>query len=936
MNLEPRLWRPLLLFLILLAFGLRIHQLDNFGFWQDEGLTTLRSGYSITEILSNRITIQEGITKDTHPPAYYLVSHIGQALLGNSDFSYRFVSVLSGILLVPLLFQLGRRINGPGVGMLAALLAAVNPLQVWYAQEARMYTMLVLLGTAATYVLWRSLTLPRLSSSSLFARMALYFLLAGLAFYTHYTAIFLIAIQSLFWVWLLWRRGMRLLILGAAVAGLLVALPLVPATIPRLFTGAETAYYYVPPWIMLQDVVHGFGQGITSNFDRAGIKLLDVGLLLLLLVGLVGTQRIESDRRLSQIFLLVYLLAAVVGLMLGSLLKPMYLGVRHIIVGSPAFVLLAARGVSALPRQPFRLAQIAALAVLLSGSIISLLNLYYDPSFAKDDVRTLVRHVELRAGDRDLILYNNAILLPVHEHYQRRGDLPVTALPVYPYSADEKVGEQLAGLTEQYDRIWYIADPPVDGRDKDQLVESWLEENLTRLERANFWGASMRNEVIAYDARPFEIDSFPRDALHLATSWEEIPAVLGTQLDFHEPSVLPTLWIDLLWEGISAPHPDLQLRFALRDAGGDFWLDSRQPVRLPEGSESSESLLTRVNYGLQLPAGIPPGNYELLLQPWDKRDESELADWLPLTTVQIASSDLWPLEIAWPFDNDAPLIFGDALTLLGAIPAAPDVRPGHALPLSLYWRAGEDAGSAATLRYQLDLIGPDGSVLHTQLEDPGPEWLSPGDWPEEAVILEQAGLFIPADALPGRYRLRWRLWSGEESISGRPDWRPWSSDLNSLGTIVVTSWPLETKLPLEVQKVEAMFGPDIQLYGYDLVSEQVSPGEALDLTLFWQALAIPERSYHVFVHLVDADDNSIVAQSDRIPVDWLRPTNGWRPGEVLTDKHRLELPAEIGPGEYQLYAGLFLLDEDQRLPVVVSGELQPEARLLLQTIRVSP
>jgi hypothetical protein len=70
---NPRLWRLLLLITILLAFGLRVHQLDDFGFWLDEGLTPLRSSYSVPDILSNRITIQEGVTRDTHPPFYYLL-----------------------------------------------------------------------------------------------------------------------------------------------------------------------------------------------------------------------------------------------------------------------------------------------------------------------------------------------------------------------------------------------------------------------------------------------------------------------------------------------------------------------------------------------------------------------------------------------------------------------------------------------------------------------------------------------------------------------------------------------------------------------------------------------------------------------------------------------------------------------------------------------
>ena len=63
----------------------------------------------------------------------------------------------------------------------------------------------------------------------------------------------------------------------------------------------------------------------------------------------------------------------------------------------------------------------------LLGSLYALDNLYNNPEFAKDDLRALVAYVEQRAGERDVVLYNNAVLLPLHAHYQQRDDLPVTA-----------------------------------------------------------------------------------------------------------------------------------------------------------------------------------------------------------------------------------------------------------------------------------------------------------------------------------------------------------------------------------------------------------------------------------------------------------------------------------------------------------------------------
>jgi 4-amino-4-deoxy-L-arabinose transferase-like glycosyltransferase len=410
MSRSSPLWRPMLTLIILLAFGLRIHQLDSMSFWLDEGLTPLRSAYSITEILSNRITIQQGVTKDTHPALHYLLIHFSRRLLGESDFAYRFPSALAGILLVPLLFQLSRRIDDFKVAIIAAVLAAVNPLQIWYAQEARMYTLLALLAAAATLALWRALT-----GHHLVRWLVLYVLFASLAIYTHYTAIFLIGAQGFFWVWLLWRRGYRRLLIVCAALGLLISLPLLPYTAPRFLTGAETGYFYVSPLIMLQDVVRGFGLG-TVDFRQTSTKLLCLGAGLLLLIGLIGPQRLRKGQWLRRSFLLTYLMAAVVGLMFGSLIKPMYTGVRHIMVGSPAFLLLVSRSLASLkelerklsPRRQTALLSLVGLAILLAGPAISLDNLYHNPGYAKDDMRALIQYVDQQAGGNDLILYNSS------------------------------------------------------------------------------------------------------------------------------------------------------------------------------------------------------------------------------------------------------------------------------------------------------------------------------------------------------------------------------------------------------------------------------------------------------------------------------------------------------------------------------------------------
>jgi len=280
---------PLLL-IMLFAFFLRLYMVDASSFWTDEGLTPLRSGYDISRILSNEVEIQGVIGKDTHPPLYYLLIHVSHQLFGETDFAYRYPSVLFGLLLVPLLFQFGRRLHGWQLGLLVAGLTAVNPTHIYYAREARMYTLFVLLAAAGSYTLWRAIQMRR-QRHKLPALLGLYLLWMGLAFYTHYTAVFLIAAQSLFWLWLLWQAGYKKLIGGTAVIALLLSLPLIVVMIPRLYAPPEADFSLVNPFIMLHDITRGFGIGITVDFKQPLVKLLDAIYAALLLAGIYAAKR---------------------------------------------------------------------------------------------------------------------------------------------------------------------------------------------------------------------------------------------------------------------------------------------------------------------------------------------------------------------------------------------------------------------------------------------------------------------------------------------------------------------------------------------------------------------------------------------------------------------------------------------------------------------
>jgi 4-amino-4-deoxy-L-arabinose transferase-like glycosyltransferase len=910
-----------MLLLILLAFGLRLPNAERFSFWTDEGLTPLRASYSVPEILSNHVTIQEGVTNDTHPPFFFLIVHFTRQIWGETDFAYRYPALLAGVLLVPLLAAIARRMKGWQLGLVVAGLTAVNPLQIWYANEARMYTLAVLLVTAASYLLWRAIAEP--STQKLVQRLFLYVLLAGLAFYTHYTAAFLIAAQGIFWVLILWRQGYKRLLGGTAVLALLIAAPLIPYTVPRFFRGYEASFTYVSPWIMLQDIVRFFALGRSADFEAAGTILLNVGAFLLLLAGLWG-----AGRGWKRPFLLVWLLAIVLGLMAGSLVKPMYQGVRHIMLGSPAFLLLLGYGVITLgqglrtapgrARLAWGVGLALAVTVTAVGPVLALDN-YYQGRFGKDDFRSLVEYVEARAGDNDVFLYNNAILLPLHEHYQRRPDIAVTASPIYPYRADTSP-PQLAALAQTYDRIWLVTDPPADGRDANGVVQQWLDENLLLTESTFFASQTVEVRVRAYDTEPATSTTFPENGRSLNLSWPEYPELVGAVFQISEPVALPAIWLDLYWQG-KAPTALDGLRLQLQ--GPDGRLD-RQVVETavdPQESWQADGL-NRRSYAIPLPGGTPPGRYTVLAQPLRLSEVPEVLG-TPEVMGEIVVAPDTGARADWP-RQPAAASFANGVVLREVALADTAVRPGHNLPFTLLWEIASTT-PLADLRYELSVIAPDGTILRRQGGSPGAAWLTA--WLPEQRLREPGGLYFPPETTPGTYQLEMQLWQEGEAVAGRPFWRPLAQAAIRVGEVEVMPWPLETAVPPDTTPVMAQFGSHIQLHSYTLT---VDPA-MVELTLYWRAESIPESNWFVFVHLVNAAGD-IVAQRDLFPAEGLRPPMGWRANEVIKDVHQLPLPPDLPPGSYTLRTGLFHPDSFERPSVTLNNQPQPDNQLSLMEL----
>lgn len=117
------------------------------------------------------------------------------------------------------------------------------------------------------------------------------------------------------------------------------------------------------------------------------------------------------------------------------------------------------------------------------------------------------------------------------------------------------------------------------------------------------------------------------------------------------------------------------------------------------------------------------------------------------------------------------------------------------------------------------------------------------------------------------------------------------------------------------QRLNATFGDNLRLLGYELEDQAVRAGEPVVLDLYWEALAPTPSEHLVFVHLVGKAER-IVAQADRFPGRGLLDTTRLPPGYRWRERYQITLPTtSYAPDTLTVSVGLYDRATGRRLPV---------------------
>jgi 4-amino-4-deoxy-L-arabinose transferase-like glycosyltransferase len=204
-----------------LGIVVRFASLGLQSYHHDEVITAMRVIPGSFEQMLHRVK-----TSESNPPLYYVLAWGWAKAFGTGEFGLRSLSALFGAATVPVGYLIGRQLANRRAGLLLAALIAVNPMLIWYSQEARSYAPLVFFGALSMYFFLRAL------NTRSGRDLAFWALASGLALCSHYFAVFVVGIEAV-WLLVALRSRWRVLLpaIGAVVAVGLALLPLINAQV---------------------------------------------------------------------------------------------------------------------------------------------------------------------------------------------------------------------------------------------------------------------------------------------------------------------------------------------------------------------------------------------------------------------------------------------------------------------------------------------------------------------------------------------------------------------------------------------------------------------------------------------------------------------------------------------------------------------------------
>ncbi|HVI76188.1 MAG TPA: glycosyltransferase family 39 protein, partial [Anaeromyxobacteraceae bacterium] len=368
--------------LLVVAVAARLYALDRKSLWFDEGVSLEMARLPLDAFLSM------SWARELNMLPYYAALRAWIAL-GEGETELRLLSVVFSVAAVAATFVLGRRLFGWWAGSVAAAVLALHAFDIRYAQEARAYSLAILLCVVSALLLVGWVERPSSWRAVAWAGVNV------LALYAHFFCALVVVAQLLSLVALGWR-ALRSSHRELGVAAGIMALGALPIA---LFLKHESSGLdWVDP-VTGQRVL-----AVLESLAGRSASLLACFAATFALVGAL-TVRLPPAERWKRVLVLAWALVPIACAVVVSFWKPVLMD-RFVVMSVPAWAL--AVGVALAPhleRPSWRaLPATAALAVVLGLELSAAREVYSEPF---EDWRTPARQVMEAFRPGDVILFDS-------------------------------------------------------------------------------------------------------------------------------------------------------------------------------------------------------------------------------------------------------------------------------------------------------------------------------------------------------------------------------------------------------------------------------------------------------------------------------------------------------------------------------------------------
>lgn len=374
-----------------------------------------------------------------------------------------------------------------------------------------------------------------------------------------------------------------------------------------------------------------------------------------------------------------------------------------------------------------------------------------------------------------------------------------------------------------------------------------------------------------------------------------------------------TLRLRMWWQVRGPPLTDgdaLSWTTSLVDSTGYNWSETAGLGYTPSQWQPGDLIISA--FGLDIPADTPPEIFQVQARlsvrgqpyPFHIIENTDVPA-IPLGKIRVTRGAVPLSKPDLPIRYPLKANFGDSIQLLGS-DAAGSAPAGEVWRVVLFWKALQ--GIPEDYRITMKGVGEDGKLI----AESAPTLLVPTYpthvWRAGEYLRTVNDLSIPTDAHAGKAVVRIYLVGPDAKPIGRPDGVP-------VAGIEIGGRAHDFSRPTPTQPLVAHFGAGIGLLGYDLASSTAAPGGNFSVTLYWEALGEIDKSYTVFVHVLD-ENGRIIGQKDSPPLGGQAPTDTWQTGEFLTDRYEFSVSPHASLGPASLEFGLYDPSDGTRLAAV--------------------